>query len=545
MYKLSRRAFLTQAAVAGVTALSRPSQAGLLPSAPNKYRDLVPELYEPIPRPPTHTRAVVIGSGFGGAISALRLAEARVDTTVLERGQRWPIDPWREIHAYEPLPDGRGFWQRSAVSLPIVTPLGVPIPIDRFGGVLEISRYPNMEVWRAACVGGGSVVFTGVMIQPPRKYFDMIFGGMVSFDEMDAIYYPRVRAMLALSTMPRDIYHSEPFGHSQLWDQQVASAGYNPDPVESIFDWNVVRDELNGLTRPSATIGMSNLGNSNGAKFDLNRNYLRKAEDTGYASVYPNQQVNDIERTGDGYRVYIAKLSPTGSVIDSYAITCDYLFLAAGSIGTSELLVKAKTKGTIPGLNAEVGRGWGTNGDTVVVRSVNEVRGKTQGAPCASKIHEPDASAPVSFENWYVPGLPVNVGILGTLGMTLDLQNRGSFYYSTWTRRVSLRWSSSGSSLAQQSARELNNRIARYGEPASLPGLPPIVPDVWGDITAHPLGGAVLGKATDTHGRVMGQHRLYVMDGAMIPGSTGTVNPSLTISALAERNIEHIIDTDL
>jgi cholesterol oxidase len=59
--------------------------------------------------------------------------------------------------------------------------------------------------------------------------------------------------------------------------------------------------------------------------------------------------------------------------------------------------------------------------------------------------------------------------------------------------------------------------------------------------TAHPLGGAVLGKATDNYGRVKGYQGLYGMDGAAIPGSTGSVNPSLTISALAERNIENII----
>jgi cholesterol oxidase len=59
--------------------------------------------------------------------------------------------------------------------------------------------------------------------------------------------------------------------------------------------------------------------------------------------------------------------------------------------------------------------------------------------------------------------------------------------------------------------------------------------------TAHPLGGAVLGRATDNYGRVIGHPGLYVMDGAAVPGSTGTVNPSLTIAALAERNIESII----
>ena len=63
------------------------------------------------------------------------------------------------------------------------------------------------------------------------------------------------------------------------------------------------------------------------------------------------------------------------------------------------------------------------------------------------------------------------------------------------------------------------------------------------DWTAHPLGGAVLGRVADAHGRVRGHPGLYVMDGAGVPGSTGTANPSLTIAALAERNIEHILQS--
>ncbi|MER2206150.1 MAG: GMC oxidoreductase, partial [Rhodococcus sp. (in: high G+C Gram-positive bacteria)] len=75
----------------------------------------------------------------------------------------------------------------------------------------------------------------------------------------------------------------------------------------------------------------------------------------------------------------------------------------------------------------------------------------------------------------------------------------------------------------------------------TLPSALPFAKDVNSSFTAHPLGGAVLGKATDGYGRVKGYDGLYVMDGAAIPGSTGTVNPSLTITALAERNIAQII----
>ncbi|WP_343589225.1 hypothetical protein [Paracidovorax wautersii] len=109
---------------------------------------------------------------------------------------------------------------------------------------MDMTEYDHIDVWRSACVGGGSVVFTGAMLQPPRNYFDAIFEGRVNYDEMHALYYPRVRQMLRLSPMPADIYNSAPFGHSRRWDASARRAGYAPRPVDGIWNWDVVRAEL-------------------------------------------------------------------------------------------------------------------------------------------------------------------------------------------------------------------------------------------------------------------------------------------------------------
>ena len=91
-------------------------------------------------------------AAFGGAISAYRLAQAGIQTTVLERGCRWPTDPWRKIHATDFFPDGRAFWHRtSAKHL-----TGLTMNFDKFGGILDVTEYENIDVWRGACVGGGS-----------------------------------------------------------------------------------------------------------------------------------------------------------------------------------------------------------------------------------------------------------------------------------------------------------------------------------------------------------------------------------------------------
>lgn len=526
---------------AGAAALAFPRRAEALIGSSAYYRALIPELFAPAPSPPAYTPALIIGSGFGGAISALRLAQAGIETAVLERGFRWPNHPTREIFVDDTLADGRGFWFRNTAK----SFIGVPdLPIDSFGGVLDWTEYENIDVLRGACVGGGSVVFTGVMIQPKQIYFDAIFEGRVSYDEMNTVYYPRVRQMLNLSPMPGDVYQSGPFGHSRTWDKQAQRAGYKVEQADSIFNWNVVRAELGGQSRASATIGQSNLGNSNGAKFDLNQNYLKYAEATGKVTIYSGHEVKDIFFDGTHYLVDVLSRDPDGNELGRRVIACDRLFLAAGSIGTSELLVRARAKGNLPNLNEFVGQGWGSNGDTAVARSLVLFSGLTTGSPCASRLHDDTVEVPTTFENWYGPGLAVNAAIMGTLGIAFDLDNRADFAYDAALDRVNLLWPANGNDAVIAAARAMNNRVCN-ASPLVLPGLPPLIPDVRGDFTAHPLGGAVLGKATDDYGRVLGYDGLYVLDGAAIPGSTGAVNPSLTISALAERNIERIIADDL
>jgi cholesterol oxidase len=532
----SRRRLLGAAAGLPALGLGGPARAGGLDTAMCQL--LVPELFAPVPRAPAHVRNLVIGSGFGGAVSALRLAQAGEEVAVLERGLRWPNSPWRPVFAGETAPDGRAFWFKPVLGKG--SPLNLVGLDTPFAGVMDETVYDHMRVLRGACVGGGSVVFSGVMIQPQRRYFDDIFGGLVDYDEMDRVYWPRVRAMLGLSPMPADIYRSDAFGHSRAWDDQVRRAGYLPQPADSIFNWKVVRQELQGRCLPSATIGLSNWGNSNGAKFDLNQNYLRQAEATGRARIYPAHQVHAIGFDGSRYTVDTSRIRPDGRVLERYVLTCDRLFLAAGSVGTSELLVKAQAQGTLRELDAQTGQGWGSNGDVVTTRTLSAMRGLTQGAPCASLIQDATSGLPLTLENWYAPLVTLDLGIVRSLAMVYDATHRGRFRYDASADRVVLDWNPSGNDDAVAVVKAVNDRIADASR--SMPGLEPLIPGVSGkDWTAHPLGGAVLGRVTDGHGRVKGHRGLYVMDGAAVPGSCGAVNPSLTIAALAERNVEAVL----
>ncbi|WP_446678393.1 GMC oxidoreductase [Streptomyces noursei] len=122
---------------------------------------------------------------------------------------------------------------------------------------------------------------------------------------------------------------------------------------------------------------------------------------------------------------------------------------------------------------------------------------------------------------------------------------RGSFVYDKATDRAMLRWTREQNAPAVAAAKSLFDRINKANTTMYRYDLfGPQLKNFADDFCYHPLGGCVLGKATDDYGRVAGYHNLYVTDGALIPGSIG-VNPFVTITALAERNIERVIAEDV
>lgn len=145
--------------------------------------------------------AIVIGSGFGGAVAALRLGRAGFRTTVLERGRRWPIRADGNTFATFDAPDRRAAWFSDTAGISSA----LQVPVQRYPGVLESIKGNGIEVVYGAGVGGGSLVFGAFFLQPDKADFDEVFPGGTGYDELAAEYYPRARQMLRASHLPADI----------------------------------------------------------------------------------------------------------------------------------------------------------------------------------------------------------------------------------------------------------------------------------------------------------------------------------------------------
>jgi cholesterol oxidase len=340
---------------------------------------------------------------------------------------------------------------------------------------------------------------------------------------------------------------SEYHTHYRVMEHHCHRAGIEVDRIRTGTDWDIVRQELAGTIAPSVIHGEAIYGVESGAKKSLDMNYLADAEATGAFEARTLRQVSDIAAADDGtYLVFVERIDERGRVVEYEAYRCTYLFLCAGSIGTSELLVRARATGLLPELCDEVGRGWANNGNVYALRTlIPESTGQWQGGPPSSAIKDYDNPiSPLYIEH---PQLPLGLDLRYLLYFGMGIHGtRGHFEYSRWTDRVSLRWPRFFNDQ-QRINRAMLHTMARLnaengGVTSWLLGGPKGYRD---DAVYHPLGGAVLGKACDHVGRVKNYDRLYVNDSALIPGFTGCANPAFTTAALAERNIERILAEDL
>ncbi len=515
MKKINRRNFLKSSAAAGVVAsaatASPMAQAGWLRKTTRST-----------------TRALIIGSGFGGSVATLRLAEAGVETMLIERGKHWKYEgedsyPTVDGDIMKLKVDDRVLWSEPSALIP--------------GSVGMIQYYfdKSIAVGCGACLGGGSVVYGGVLLQPKREIFEQALP-FLSYTDMDEIYYPRVLARISGGPIPDDILNHPNYTAKREFIKSAEDAGLEVVRSHVSFDWDVIREELNGTRTPFASVGEYVFGCNSGAKNTLDRNYLADAEATGNVTINTLHNVtNIVQQPGsNGYEIHCEVLNEEGRITGKHIIECEYLFMGAGSLNTTRLLLKAQALGEIAGLknNDGIGAEWGTNGDELMGRrNIDTSTAPIQGGP--PSIAAFDLENPYKSTGFmHSPTSAVKEFTQLQMGMCVPDKN-SRVTYNKYTDKVSLNWDRDANETSHQAILHSTEKMIATGGGELV--------DISAFGTWHPLGGAAMGSACDYSGRVYGVENLFVIDGASIPGAAGAANPALTVAANAERMMEQII----
>nr|HEX4318657.1 GMC family oxidoreductase [Kofleriaceae bacterium] len=514
--------------------------------------------------PSVDVDVVVIGSGFGGSVAALRLVEKGYSVVVLERGKRWrPEDfPRTNWNARKSL------W----------------LPAAKCFGILRLSFLSDVFVLSGSGVGGGSLVYANTLYVPPAAFFA---NAHVSRDEL-LPFYRRAQFMLGVTQNRAD---GEP-------DRVLAAVARGLGRERSFIRTPIAvylgdRDTPPGTRAPDPYFGGAGPARSTctlcggcmvGCRFDakntLDKNYLFFAEKLG-AEIRPMRTVTDVRAVPGGYEIthvttgaYVAKQRET--------LRCRKVVMAAGVLGTVQLLLESRDRGSLPNLSPALGRTVRTNSEAILGVKSRRPRGPyDRGVAISSSIHPSDDT--------HVEVVRYSAGsdALATLGTLLT---DGGGRVPRWLRFVGravrhplqlalslwpfgtakrgiylLVMQTLDNSIALRLRRRWSRLWRRALDTETPPGagVPSYIPlgnevarafarevdgvaqssilEVLFDVptTAHILGGACVADApergvVDRAHEAFGHPGLYVVDGAAVPANLG-VNPSLTITAMSER----------
>lgn len=523
---------------------------------------------------------IVIGSGFGGAVSALRLTEKGYRVGIMEAGRRFtpdtlPKDSW----------DVRNFLWAPALGL---------------FGIQRIHLLRDVVVLAGAGVGGGSLNYANTLYEPLTEFFeDPQWRHITDWRSELAPFYDQAKRMLGVRTnptmTPADVhlkkaaegmgaggtFHLAPVGVF-FGDGEDADGSCPARPGEETAD--PYFGGAGPRRRACVECGECMTGCRHGAKNTLMENYLYFAE-RGGAVVHAMTSVERLrERAtadGAGYAVDTLVTGATRTRANARTFTARQVVLAAGTYGTQTLLHRMRDTGLLPRLSSRLGTLTRTNSEALVgamTRSADPPEDFTRGVAITSSIH-PDEHThiePVRYgKGSNAMGLLTTIQIPGGGRIPRWLRflaeaARHPHYFARslsvrkWSERIiiGLVMQSLDNSLTTYTRRgPLGGRrlTSRQGHGAPNPAWIPAGQDfaerVAGQIdgrpggtvgeifnvpmTAHFLGGCPIGTDADD-GVVDPYHRLYgypgihVVDGSAVTANLG-VNPSLTITAQAER----------
>lgn len=494
-----------------------------------------------------HVPVLIIGSGYGGSVAALRLTQAGIATNMVEMGMSWST-PGSDGKIFCSMlsPDRRSYWLKTMTDQPFGYFLGIPVnrSIPSYTGVLDAEHFSGIRVYQGRGVGGGSLVNGGMAVMPKSSYFQEILPS-VDPSAMFTTYFPRANAALGTNYIDPTWFESAAcYQYARVSRDQAHHSGYATTFIPNVYSFPYMQQEQANAVPRSALASEVIYGNNYG-KRSLDKSYLAAAAATGKLTITAQHLVTGVSpASGSGYTVTMTQLDTSGNAVAYKTVTADRVFFAAGSVGTNKLLVAMKATGKLPNLPNAVGQGWGTNGNVMVGRAQqawNPTGTVQSGMPAMGIDNWADPNGPVFAE---IAPLPTGFETWISLYLAITKNpNRAQFVYDSSTGKVDLTWQTSWAQPSIDAAKRVFDTINSAQATIYRTDLFGVY-KIWGDdLCYHPLGGCVLNKATDNYGRMPGYPGMYVIDGSLIPGSTG-VNPFVTITALAERNIENIITTD-
>jgi cholesterol oxidase len=521
---------------------------------------------------------LVIGSGFGGSVSALRLAEKGYSVGVLECGRRFADNEFPSSTADL----RRYFWN----------------PRLGMKGIFRLTTFKDVAVVSGCGVGGGSLGFANTLYVPPRAFFeDRQWAGLQDWEEALAPHYAEAQRMLGVVQTPFDDPADQLL--RELGEELGVGDTYKKTPVGVFFGepGQTVADPYFGGEGPDRTgcllCGRCMVGCVHGAKNTLVKNYLYLAEKLG-ARVMPERTVLEIRPLGspDGAEGYEVVSQRSGSWLrrDRRLHHARGVVVAAGPLGTNTLLQRCRLGGSLPRISPRLGELVRTNSESILTVTVPEdyPDDLIKRVAISSSIH-PDPNTHIETVTYGDDGDSIHrlytllVGdgtrltrplkllgqilrhpkrllqvlfpkhwsrrtiiilVMQTLDNAIALRPRKGPFGSLWLRteqnpeRPNPTFIPAANKAAEWFAQRTGG-IAQSALTEALFNIP---------TTAHILGGAVIAAdreegVVDARQRVFGYENLLVCDGSAIPANVG-VNPSLTITALAEHAMSHIQDAD-
>ena len=517
---------------------------------------------------------LVIGSGFGGSVSTLRLAEKGYSVGVLECGRRF---------ADHEFPKNTGDVRRYFWS-----------PKLGMKGIFRLTPFKDVSVVSGCGVGGGSLGYACTLYVPPKQFFeDHQWSGLGDWESELAPHYAEAQRMLGVVENP----HDDPADQllRELGEELGVSDTYKHTPVGIYFGTpgTTVADPFFGGEGPERTgchmCGRCMVGCVHGAKNTLVKNYLWLAERLG-AVIAPERTVIDIRPIGaaDGSEGYEVESERSGAWLrkDRRVQRARGVVVAAGPLGTNRLLQRCRLGGSLPAISSRLGELVRTNSESILTVTVPEDYHDdlVKRVAITSSIY-PDPNTHIetvtygddgdSMRMLYTlmtgdgtrvtrplkllvqilrhPGRlrkvlfakrwsrrTIIILVMQTLDNAIALRPRKGPFGSFWlqTEQDPERPNPTFIPVANQAADWFAKRTGGIAQSSFMEAMFNI------PSTAHILGGAVIAAdpsegVVDADQRVFGYENLLVCDGAAVPANVG-VNPSLTITALAEHAMSRI-----